>query len=95
MRDLKGAVTMIVWPKALPGSADLTPSPVMDALSRTTTELAAAQSQISADALIKDDKQSKKKQKSRAGVYSTEASLQSSLTIFIRILISSHIEYCR
>ena len=67
MRDLQGSVTMVVWPKAPPGSDDLTPSPLMDALSSTTTDLVEARTRLSADTLIKDDTRSKKPDKSIPG----------------------------
>jgi hypothetical protein len=68
MRDVKGPVTMVVWPKATPGCQDLTPSPVMDALSCTTTELADARSRLSADTLIEEEKQQYQQRKSKPGM---------------------------
>jgi len=88
MRDLKGPITMTVWPKATPGSKGLTPSPVMDALSSTTTELADARSRLSADALIKETKQSKKSQKSKSGSSNAADPVDSMLTEILSRLTS-------
>jgi len=70
MRDLKGPVTMVVWPKAAHGSKDITPSPVMDALGSATTELTEACSRLNAEALINEDNQSKHRYNSKLGQYS-------------------------
>jgi hypothetical protein len=48
---------MVVWPKAAPGSKDLTPSPVMNALSNTSNELDALRAQRIADTLIEERQQ--------------------------------------
>lgn len=37
--DLGNVATMIIWPKPLPGLADLTPSPFLDKLERQEVEL--------------------------------------------------------
>jgi hypothetical protein len=68
MQDVKGPVTMVVWPKATRGHEDFMPSPVMDALSSTTTELADAQSRLSADALIEEEKQQNHQRKPKPGM---------------------------
>jgi hypothetical protein len=68
MRDLKGPVTMVVWPKAPPGSGDFTPSPVMDAFSRTSSELETLQAQHNADALIEEEKRQNQRRQSKAGM---------------------------
>jgi hypothetical protein len=94
MRDLKGPVTMVVWPKAAHGSKDITPSPVMDALGSATTELTEACSRLNAEALINEDNQSKHRYNSKLGQYS-ERSLHSVLTISTRIFILSFIHYCQ
>ncbi|KIM92063.1 hypothetical protein PILCRDRAFT_83388 [Piloderma croceum F 1598] len=64
VRDLNGQATIVVWPKAAPGSS-FTPAPIMDALSSATAELEELRAQRSAEALIKEDKQPKKKQKNK------------------------------
>jgi hypothetical protein len=61
-----------VWPKAAPGSS-FTPAPIMDALSSAITELQELRAQRSVEALIKEEKQPKKKQKNKPGQYSKQA----------------------
>ena len=68
MRDLKGPVTMVVWPKAPPGSGDFTPSPVMDALSGTLSELDTLRAQRNADALIEEEKRQNQQRQSKPGM---------------------------
>jgi len=68
MRDLKGLVTMVVWPKAPPGSRDFTPSPAMDALSGTLSELDTLRAQRNADALIEEGKRQYQQQQSKPGM---------------------------
>jgi len=68
MRDLKGLVTMVVWPKAPPGSGDFTPSPVMDALGRSLSELDTLRAQRNADALIEEEKRQNQQQQSKSGM---------------------------
>jgi hypothetical protein len=64
--------------KTFAGST-LTPSPIMDALGVKTCELFDGRLKLSADALIKEDKQ--QRQKSKPGQY-TESNLDSRLTRF-------------
>jgi len=68
MRDVKSPVTMVVWPKATPGSQGFRPSPVMDALNEATTDLANARSWLSAHALIKEENQENQWRKSKPGM---------------------------
>jgi hypothetical protein len=72
MRDLQGQPTIIVWPKGAPGTT-FTPSPIVDALSRTSAELENTRARLNADTLIKEDKKSKSK--SKAGEPQAESKL--------------------
>jgi hypothetical protein len=56
----------MVWPAAAPGST-FTPSPIIDALSSASTELENMRAQQSAEATIKDEKQSTQEQNSKPG----------------------------
>ena len=69
----------MVWPKPANGSSEYTPSPIMDVLSSTTTELADARARLTAAALIKEDKQQKK-----------TATTQIRLVLRIELAISAH-----
>ena len=58
----------MVWPKPAEGSSkSYTPSPIMDVLSSTTTELADARARLTAAVLINEDKQPKKRQQHKPG----------------------------
>jgi hypothetical protein len=59
---------MVVWPKAAPGSqSSFTPSPIMDALNDTLSQLNALQAQHNADILIQEETQVNQQRKSKAG----------------------------
>ena len=78
--DLQAPATIVVWPKSTTPGSSLTPSPVMDALSRKTAELEKSRSQLMAAVLIEEDCQLKQQQKSR-GNY-PNPTLHSCLIIF-------------
>jgi hypothetical protein len=66
MRDLNGQATIVLWPKAAPGST-FTPSPIMDALGGTSTELNNLRAQHNAKPLVKEEKQQNQRRKSKPG----------------------------
>jgi hypothetical protein len=55
---------MVVWPKAAPGSrSSFTPSPIMDALNNTSSQLNALRAQRNADILIQEEVNQQRKSK--------------------------------